>query len=140
MPREPLRSHLDVDVAIVGGGYTGLWTARELLRRDPSLRVVVLEQAVCGFGASGRNGGWASAIYPVDDDVLINRYGFDEYVHLRTTLRAAVGELGAYASADGVDASSIKGVHLLLPAVNFNCSASKVKPNRRVSGATKPAM
>jgi glycine/D-amino acid oxidase-like deaminating enzyme len=47
-----LDRHLDVDVAIVGGGFTGLWTARELLRRDASLRVAVLEKEVCGFGAS----------------------------------------------------------------------------------------
>jgi glycine/D-amino acid oxidase-like deaminating enzyme len=56
-PRHSLRGAADVDVAIVGGGYTGLWTARELLRRDPQLRVCVLEARVCGFGASGRNGG-----------------------------------------------------------------------------------
>jgi len=52
-PRAALGQHLDVDVAIVGGGFTGLWTARELLRRDPTLRVAVLEKEVCGFGASG---------------------------------------------------------------------------------------
>ncbi|MDE3223440.1 MAG: FAD-dependent oxidoreductase, partial [Acidobacteriota bacterium] len=46
--RAPLRGDLDVDVAIVGGGYTGLWSARELLRRDPTLRVAVLEREVCG--------------------------------------------------------------------------------------------
>jgi len=63
-PRAALGQHLDVDVAIVGGGFTGLWTARELLRRDPTLRVAVLEKEVCGFGASGRNGGWASDSFP----------------------------------------------------------------------------
>jgi len=52
-PRASLGQHLDVDVAIVGGGFTGLWTARELLRREPTLRVAVLEKEVCGFGASG---------------------------------------------------------------------------------------
>ena len=52
-----LRGHVYADVAIVGGGYTGLWTALELLDREPTLQVVVLEQAICGYGASGRNGG-----------------------------------------------------------------------------------
>jgi len=61
---------MDVDVCIVGGGYTGLWTARELKRRDPSLRITVLEKAVCGFGASGRNGGWVSALFPVSDEQI----------------------------------------------------------------------
>ena len=48
-----------VDVAIVGGGFSGLWTAYYLIRADPSLRITVLERHYCGFGASGRNGGWA---------------------------------------------------------------------------------
>jgi glycine/D-amino acid oxidase-like deaminating enzyme len=61
----PLERDLEVDVAIVGGGYTGLWTALALRERDPSLRVAVLEATICGAGPSGRNGGflhgyWAS--------------------------------------------------------------------------------
>ena len=56
--RSPLAGDVDVDVAIVGGGYTGLWTAHSLLRRDPTLRVLVIEREMVGFGASGRNGGW----------------------------------------------------------------------------------
>src|SRR6478609_11845871 len=56
--RDPLDAGLECDVAIVGGGYTGLWAALELRRADPSLDVVVLEREACGFGASGRNGGW----------------------------------------------------------------------------------
>ncbi|HEU4658759.1 MAG TPA: FAD-dependent oxidoreductase, partial [Capillimicrobium sp.] len=61
-PRPPLPGPRDADVCIVGGGYTGLWTAYELRRADPSLDVVVLEAEVCGFGASGRNGGWAIGV------------------------------------------------------------------------------
>ncbi|HMT89404.1 MAG TPA: FAD-binding oxidoreductase, partial [Dermatophilaceae bacterium] len=59
-----------VDVCIVGGGFTGLWTAYYLLLADPSLDVVVLEAEHVGFGASGRNGGWVSALYPVSLDTL----------------------------------------------------------------------
>ena len=57
-PRPALDGDREADVCIVGAGYTGLWTAYELLRADPSLAVVVLEREVAGFGASGRNGGW----------------------------------------------------------------------------------
>jgi glycine/D-amino acid oxidase-like deaminating enzyme len=53
----PLAGEIDADVAVVGAGYTGLWTALALRERDPSLRVAVLEQARCGEGPSGRNGG-----------------------------------------------------------------------------------
>ena len=63
-PRPALSSSLDVDVAVVGAGFTGLWTAYYLLRADPALRVAVLERETAGFGASGRNGGWASALFP----------------------------------------------------------------------------
>ena len=60
-PRPALRGSIDADVAILGAGYTGLWTALTLLRRDPSLKVVLLEREIAGFGASGRNGGWVAS-------------------------------------------------------------------------------
>jgi glycine/D-amino acid oxidase-like deaminating enzyme len=59
-PLEP-GEQLDVDVAIIGGGYTGLWSALALTDTDPGLRVVILEQATVSFGASGRNGGFCQA-------------------------------------------------------------------------------
>jgi glycine/D-amino acid oxidase-like deaminating enzyme len=108
-PRAPLTHHLDVDVAIVGGGFTGLWTARELLRRDPTLRVAVFEREVCGFGASGRNGGWASGLFPLSNASVIRRYGRESFDHQRHVLQDAVVELGASARADGIDAHFIQG-------------------------------
>lgn len=59
--RPALAGDLDVDVAIVGAGLTGLWTAYHLVVAQPSLRIAVVERDIAGFGASGRNGGWASA-------------------------------------------------------------------------------
>ncbi|HUX05103.1 MAG TPA: FAD-dependent oxidoreductase [Acidimicrobiales bacterium] len=108
-PRPPLQHHLDVDVAIVGGGFTGLWTARELLRRDPSLQVVVLEKQVCGHGASGRNGGWASALYPQGASTVVSEHGQESYDHLRHVLQDAVAGLGDAANADGIDAHFVHG-------------------------------
>ena len=107
--RAPLHDHLDVDVAIVGGGFTGLWCARELMRRDATLRVAVLEKSVCGYGASGRNGGWASALYPLGDDAVVARYGRDSADHLRRELQRAVPALGAALEGDGVDAHFVAG-------------------------------
>lgn len=109
LPRPALDTHLDVDVAIVGGGFTGLWCARELIRRDPSLHVAVLEKAVCGFGASGRNGGWASALYPLSDEAVAARHGRDAMVDLRHELRRAVVSLGESLHDDGVDAHFERG-------------------------------
>ena len=62
--RPPLRNDIGVDVAIVGGGYTGLWTAYYLAGLRPGLKIVVLEAAFAGYGASGRNGGWVTAELP----------------------------------------------------------------------------
>lgn len=62
--RSSLPGDLICDVAVVGGGYTGLWAAYYLLEADPTLRIVVLEAEEVGFGASGRNGGWCSALFP----------------------------------------------------------------------------
>ncbi len=108
-PRTALSSHLDVDVAIVGGGFTGLWCARELKRRDPALRIAVLEKSVCGFGASGRNGGWASSFYPQSDDAVIERYGHDAYRHLRLELQRAIHSLGEAIALEGIDAHFVHG-------------------------------
>ena len=88
---------------------TGLWTARELKRRDPELRIAVLEKSVCGFGASGRNGGWASALFPLGDEAVLARYGPQAFEHQRTLLRHAVGELGESIRAERIDAHFIKG-------------------------------
>ena len=58
LARASLEQDLDVDVAIIGAGYTGLWTAYYLKRQAPGLNIVIIEAQTAGFGASGRNGGW----------------------------------------------------------------------------------
>ena len=63
-PRPPLDGSIDVDVAILGAGYSGLWTAYYLLEREPSLKVAIVEKEIAGFGASGRNGSWCTCHFP----------------------------------------------------------------------------
>ena len=60
-PRPALSRSAEADVAILGGGYSGLWTAYYLLRGDPHLKIAIVEKEIVGFGASGRNGGWCSS-------------------------------------------------------------------------------
>ena len=60
-PRPALQGELRCDVAIVGAGYTGLWTAWHLRQIEPALDIAILEAETASFGASGRNGGWCSA-------------------------------------------------------------------------------
>lgn len=97
----PLDGDADVDVAIVGGGFTGLWTAYYLLGHDPSLRIAVLEAQHVGFGASGRNGGWASALFPVSLAALARRSSRDAAIRQKQAMHDAVAEIGRVAAAEG---------------------------------------
>ncbi len=104
-----LSRSLDVDVAIVGGGLTGLWTAYQLKQRDPSLRVCVLEADVCGFGASGRNGGWVSALFSIHDAGLARRYGHDAMMRMRRAMNDSIDAVGAAAGAESIECGFHKG-------------------------------
>lgn len=97
------------DVAIIGGGLTGLWTAYYLARAEPSLRIVVLEKEAVGFGASGRNGGWCSALFPVSAAALEQRYGHEAAVAMRRAMIDTVDEVGRVAVAEGIDCDYVKG-------------------------------
>ena len=98
-----------VDAVIVGGGLTGLWTAYCLLEHRPDLSVLVLEAEHVGFGASGRNGGWVSALWPVSPDVVAARHGRAATLDLLAALRETVDEVGARARAEGINAGFVKG-------------------------------
>lgn len=73
------------------------------------MRIAVLEKEVCGFGASGRNGGWASGLFPMSNESVIRRDGQEAFDHQRRVLQDAVVELGASASDDGIDAHYVRG-------------------------------
>ncbi|HEY1516480.1 MAG TPA: FAD-binding oxidoreductase [Solirubrobacteraceae bacterium] len=107
--REPLARDVDVDVAIVGAGYTGLWTAYYLSRANPNVRIAVIDQAHAGFGASGRNGGWCSAIFPVGPRKLAQLHGPERATALRLAMQDAVDEVGAVAVDEGMQIDFAKG-------------------------------
>ena len=90
-PQRPaLDGDRDADVCIVGAGFTGLWTAYQLARARPRLRVVVLERACAGYGASGRNGGWLTPAFAVRRQRLLRTYGIDATRALERALRDSV--------------------------------------------------
>jgi glycine/D-amino acid oxidase-like deaminating enzyme len=102
-PGAVLPGSTDVDVAIVGAGYTGLWTAYYLAKSDPSLRIAVLEAEVIGFGASGRNGGWCSAIFPATLRKIASTSTRDDARRMQQVMNATVTEIGRVVTAEGID-------------------------------------
>ena len=108
-PRSPLPGDLEADVAVVGAGYTGLWTAHYLAAADAGLRIVVLEAEHAGFGASGRNGGWCSALFPRSTASLAATSGRDAALALHAAMRDSVAEVERAAAAEGIDADISRG-------------------------------
>jgi glycine/D-amino acid oxidase-like deaminating enzyme len=106
--RAPLAGSTDADVCVVGGGYTGLWTAYYLKKAAPFLRVTVLEAEFCGYGASGRNGGW---LYNgvAGRDRYARLHGHEAAADLQRAMNATVDEVVGVCAAEGVDADIVKG-------------------------------
>jgi glycine/D-amino acid oxidase-like deaminating enzyme len=102
-PRPAMQRSEEVDVAIVGAGYTGLWTAYYLLRHDPRLKVAVVEREVAGYGASGRNGGWCSPRFPVSAGAMTKRWGADAARAVLLALQAAVDEIEKVSAMEEID-------------------------------------
>ena len=108
IPRASLPGNIDCDAAIVGAGFTGLWSAYYLKRAQPDLRVVVLEAEIAGYGPSGRNGGWASSGIAGSPRVYERRSGHDGVVRgTRETMRT-VDEIGEVAVREQIDCGYVK--------------------------------
>jgi glycine/D-amino acid oxidase-like deaminating enzyme len=108
-PRPALPGPASYDVVVVGAGFTGLWSAYYLKLADPALRVAVLEAEVAGFGASGRNGGWCSALFPTPWRTLVARSSPGEALRLHRAMAATVVEVGRVLEAEGIDAHYHRG-------------------------------
>jgi glycine/D-amino acid oxidase-like deaminating enzyme len=110
--RPALPGDRDVDVAIVGAGFTGLWTAYYLAVHDPSLRIMVIEREIAGFGASGRNGGWVSALLPTSMERLAKLSTRDRAVAMQHAMNHTVDEIVRVAQHEQIDAHAAKGGYL----------------------------
>jgi glycine/D-amino acid oxidase-like deaminating enzyme len=108
-PRPPLDGSLDVDVAILGAGYTGLWTAYYLLQKQPSLKIAIVEKEIAGFGASGRNGSWCTCHFPPSMDMLEQKYGRASAIAMYRAMAGAVDEVARVAAAERIDIHYGKG-------------------------------
>ena len=106
---EQLAGDIDVDVAIIGAGYTGLWTAYYLQKQSPGLRIAIVEKHIAGYGASGRNGGWASALFPQDHSAVAEQAGLPAAVAMQNAMNDTVDEIGRVAADHGWDIDWAKG-------------------------------
>jgi glycine/D-amino acid oxidase-like deaminating enzyme len=113
-PRPRLETSIDVDVAILGAGFSGLWTAYYLQERDPFLRIAIVEAEIAGYGASGRNGGWCYSGFPLSSGEMARRYGPETAKLVECAMRDTVGEVGRVCAAEGIDAQFVKGGALRL--------------------------
>ena len=123
--RPALAADETVDVAILGGGFSGLWTAYFLLRANPGLQVAVIERHFCGYGASGRNGGWCSPRYPMLIDELEKHFGAEA---ARATIRAQqaiIDDIGQIIIEEGIDAHFTPGGMLSVARTQRQLAALK---------------
>lgn len=102
-PNPPLIGTTAADVAIIGGGYAGLSTALELKRAEPGLRVVLLESHLCGYGASGRNGGFAMTLFGLTMELVKLRFGREAVREAQTFMDQAVENVGRLVREEQID-------------------------------------
>jgi glycine/D-amino acid oxidase-like deaminating enzyme len=112
--RPALGGDTDLDVAVVGGGLTGLWTAYSLVEADPALRIGVIERDVVGFGASGRNGGWCSALFAGSADRLDHLGGPGAGAAMRRAMQATVDEVERVVGAEHIGCDLARGGTVVL--------------------------
>lgn len=111
-PRPELPGNLTVDVAVVGAGYTGLWTAYYLKKAKPELRIAIIEQHHVGYGASGRNGGWLTNSVTGGREQYVPTHGKDAAERFQRAMNETVAEVMRVAEAEGIDADIQKGGEL----------------------------
>ena len=123
-PRASLNGDLDVDIAIVGGGFTGLWTARSLKEIDRDLRITIIENEVCGFGASGRNGGWASALFAASDAKIARESGMSQAHAMRQAMNESIGAIERATREDGIECHFAQGGTIVMARNDAQVSRS----------------
>ena len=108
-PAASLDGDTEADVAIVGAGLTGMWTAYYLSMANPELRIVLCEREIAGFGASGRNGGWCSALFPASLPKLERMAGRESAIAMYRAMQQTVDEVGKVAADEDIDCHWAKG-------------------------------
>jgi glycine/D-amino acid oxidase-like deaminating enzyme len=122
-PQPSLGEALRADVLVIGGGYTGMWTAWEVLEREPGARVVLLEADVCGAGPSGRNGGFLSSMWLYRPN-MVEQYGERRALELCEASEETLAMVAAFCEAQEVDAWLREAPHLVVSCAPAQDGAS----------------
>jgi glycine/D-amino acid oxidase-like deaminating enzyme len=131
-PRRSLEASADCDVAIVGAGFTGLWSAYYLKQHQPDLRVTVVESEIAGFGPSGRNGGWVSSGLSGSAELYRRSHGQDAVVRAQRETESTVDEIGRVAEREGIDCGYLKAGWLMV--------ATSAPQERRLADSDRAAL
>jgi len=118
-PRPGLENDIEVDIAIVGAGYTGLWTAYYLKQHKPALSIAIIESEIASFGASGRNGGWCASYLSGIEKALAQPTLADGAIRLQKQMFDTVREVGRVTEQESIDCHFDQSGHVeaaVLPA------------------------
>ena len=111
-PRQQLRGHGSADIAIIGAGFTGLWTAYYLAKANPELSIAILEARHVGYGASGRNGGWLTNTITAGRERYLKSHGRQAVNDFQLAMNRTVAEVIEVCAAEGIDADILQGGEL----------------------------
>lgn len=133
--RPALTGDTQADVAIIGAGYTRLWTAYYLKQARPDLRVVVLEKHFAGFGASGRNGGWLTGGFAWNHDRYLATSTESAVRAMVQAMNGTVDEIIRVAEAEGISADILRTDELMVATTPPSLPAARPKPPIAAIGA-----
>ncbi|MBV1790179.1 FAD-binding oxidoreductase [Marinobacterium sp. D7] len=113
--RARLMDDMETDIAIIGAGFTGLWTAYYLKKLKPDLRIALFEQRCVGYGASGRNGGWLLG-QMLGEEVLLQRLPRTERTAYQNLIKQIPDQVAQVLAEEGIDCGYHKGGGRAQPA------------------------
>jgi glycine/D-amino acid oxidase-like deaminating enzyme len=127
--RDSLNSDIDLDIAIVGAGYSGLWTAYYLKKLQPDVRVAVIESNYVGYGASGRNGGWCSGFLPMTLAEIEKQHNRQAAIEMYSQSFATIDEIEKTLKSENIDCDFHRGgtIHGATNAVQHSRVLEEVK-------------
>lgn len=112
--RPALAENTTADVAIIGAGFTGLWTAYYLKKTNPALNVLVIEKEFAGFGASGRNGGWCMGTFAWNHEAYARASSREAVLDMVKELETTVPEITRICAEEGIDADIVPSEELMV--------------------------